>query len=48
MNNEFKTKENEKKKIYDGKYRQSNPEIVKQSQKRGNAAYKQSNPQKVK
>ena len=48
MNNEFKTKENEKRKIYDRKYKQSNPEIVKQSQRRANAAYKQSNPQKVK
>ncbi len=48
MNNKFKTKENEKKKIYDRKYKQSNPEIVKQTQKRANAAYKQLNPEKLK
>ncbi len=48
INNEFKTKENEKKKIYNRKYKQSNPEIVKQFQKRANAEYKQSNHEKLK
>jgi hypothetical protein len=48
MNNDFKTKENERKNIYNKTYKSSNPEKVKESQKRANAAYKQSNPEKVK
>jgi hypothetical protein len=49
MNNEFKTKENEREKIYNRKYKHSNPaEKVKESQKRADAAYKQSNPEKRK
>jgi hypothetical protein len=48
MNNEFKTRENERKNIYNRKYKHSNPEKVKESQKRADAAYKQCNPEKVK
>ena len=48
MNNKFRAKENEREKMYNRTYRNSNPEKVKESKKTANAAYKQSNPQKVK
>ena len=48
MTNEFKTKENKRKNIYNRKYKQSNPEKVKEFHKRANAAYKQWNREKVK
>ena len=48
MNSEFKTKENERKITYNRKYRQLNPESLRESKKRSNAAYKQRNAEKLK
>ena len=48
MNSEFKTKENEREKMYNKAYKLSNHEMVKDSQKKAQLAYKQSNPEKVK
>ena len=48
MNTEFKAKENERKKVYNKKYKQSNPEKVTETQRKASASYQQSNPTKHK
>ena len=47
-NNEFKKKELERKKSYNKKYKNLNPEKIKESWQKASATYKETNPEKVK